>query len=297
MGMRIMMQVLGVGLCSLLLVPSAWAADEQTAEAAQIDATPEMTLEHLRTTIEAEADPELRAAMEEQLELLESGELSLERDLALGAPPSEVLGNTTGGLPPDLIGPPVDGGTANMPSYMTPELREQLFNVYDQVGAGELSEGEARTQAEGILREHGIDPRELGGPEHDREFGEQQYKEAFERMSPEALEHMSPEAREQMEQYREQAEQYREQAEQYREQMGTEREFETMTHEYETQSREFETPTREYEASTREYEAPTHEYEAPTHEYEAPEPMDAPEHEFEMPEGEQHEYQEPPQQP
>ena len=296
MGMRAMMLVLGVGLCAVSFVPSVWAADEHTAEAAEAGSPSEVTpldVEQLRSAVAAEPDSELREAMQEQLELLESGQLDLERELALGAPE---LGTPAGGAP-DLISPPVNGDTSHMPSSMTPELREQLFNVYEQVAAGGLSEQEARTQAEGILREHGVDPSEMGGPEHDREFGEQQYKEAFERMSPEALEHMSPEAREQMEQYREQAEQYREQAEQYREQMEQN---------YSAPEHEFEAMTHEYEATTHEYETPTHEYEATTHEYEAPEPMDAPEGaqeapeydapeqpEFNAPEGGQHEYQPP----
>lgn len=319
MGMRWMLGLFGASVCSCLLIcPSVRAADEETAEAAPVSPT-DATREHILQEIETvrQTDPELAATMEEQLELYEAGELDL-RAPELGA--GESTGTQTlamgegslqgGGLPggPQFVGPPVEGDAGTMPSYMTPELREQLFNVYDQAAAGGLSEQEARTQAEAILQEHGIDPQEVG-PGHEREFNQ------------EALEHMSPEAREQFEQYREQMDQSREQGEQYREQMehnyygAPEHEFETMTHESEATAHEYESPTQEYEATTHEYEAPAHEYEAtaheyetpaheyeaPTHEYETPEPMEAPDQpevdapegqQYEAPEGE-HEYQPP----
>lgn len=232
MGRQAMMLALSVGLWTLSFVPSVWAADEPTAEAAEVGSptgTTPLDVDQLRAAIATEPDPELREAMQEQLELLESGQLDLDRELALGAPELGAPGGA-----PELIGPPVDGNPSTMPDYMTPELREQLFNVYDQVAAGGLSEQDARAQAEAILREHGIDPREVG-PGHDREFDEHM-REQFEQMSPEA--------REQMEQYREQMESYREQME---------HEFHAPEHEMESMTREYEAPLREQEAS---FEAP-----------------------------------------
>ncbi|MBI4353816.1 MAG: hypothetical protein HY595_01125, partial [Candidatus Omnitrophica bacterium] len=74
-------------LLSLVIVaPLVHAVDEPSAEAAEASA-PEMSLEHMRAEIAAEEDPELRAAMEEQLDLIESGQLdlqTLERDITGG---------------------------------------------------------------------------------------------------------------------------------------------------------------------------------------------------------------------
>jgi len=300
MGMRMMMGVFGIGvLLTMSSVPSAWAADgDATAEAASVEpiAVDTPAIEHADTTdttreqilqeIEAvrHTDPELAAEMEHQLELLESGELDLTegtRDAALTAP---TTGGTTLNVPTlqgagrlprtEMIGPPV-GGTGGMPDYMTPELREQLFNVFDGVGRGELTEEQARGQAEAIMREHGIDPREMGqgheGAWEDRGEWDRpvvgEPGEPFEGVER-AWEQMSPEAREQMERFFE----------------GSEHEM--SGREFEGATREFEAATREYEAATREYEAPTHEYEAPQHEYEAPQhEYEAPQHEYEMPEG------------
>jgi hypothetical protein len=306
-----------IGLVTVAAAPSAWAAPEDAAaEAAQVQ-TPEaadMTLDHLRQAIAAETDPELRREMEEQLGLFESGQLDLTgRELALGAPteapgatgantlPTEGILPGTGPVPgggqlgaPDVIGPPVED-QANMPEYMTPALREQLFNVYDQVSAGTLSEQEARTQAETILQEHGIDPREigpghegegehegLGGPREDGGYGLDR-----------AWEQMSPEAREQLEQlhggeHDEHApEVFRELFEREGLELGAPREYEgheAQRLEFDAPMREFETPMREFEASGREYEAAGHEMEAPTREFEAAmREYEAPTHEYEAP--------------
>lgn len=276
MRMRWMMGVGMVGISVFFVTPSVWAADESTAEAAQVPTgviepagVTEPTREQILQAIDAtrQTDPELAAEMENQLRLFESGELDLRAE---GGVPhgttqeGDVTLGVSGGIPnagvaPGLVGPPVDGQQGEgMPSYMTPELREQLSTVFDRRGAGELTEEEARAQAETILQEHGVDPREVG-PGHEGE-----------------LEHMSPEAREQMEQFfseHEAGEQPTMDRETFEREFGT-----------------FEAPTHEYEAVTHEYEAPIHEYEAPTHEYEAPE-FDQPEYE---PQG--YDYQ-PPQQP
>lgn len=339
MGMRVMMGVFGMGLLlTMSSVPSAWAADgDDAAEAASVEPVAvEFDRAHILQEIESvrQTDPELAAEMESQLQLLESGELDLTegaRDVALTAP---TTGDTTlnaptlrgaGGFPsgtlglgaPELIGPPVEGTTGGMPDYMTPELREQLFNVFDGVGRGELTEDQARGQAEAIMREHGIDPREIG-PGHERDGegwgrgiddGSVQFDRDFEQgedykaSMEHAFEQMSPEAREQMEKFFEGHEGTSEREfDGFEREFGTTtersfeapmheyeaatREFEAATHEYEAATREFEAPMHEYEAATREYEAPTHEYEAPTHEYEAPQ------HEYEAP---QHEYEGTPQ--
>jgi len=253
MGMRVMLGVFGMGLAlTMSSVPSAWAADgDATAEAAFVEPvavdTPaiehadamDTTREQILQEIESvrETDPELAAEMENQLQLLDSGELDLTgaRDAALTAPTSE--GATS--LPGSATGQS-GGGVGGMPSAMTPELREQLFDVFDSVGRGELTEDQARGQMETIMREHGIDSREMG---QGYEGTEQEHREAFER----AMEQMSPEAREQME-----------------------REFETFQREYELAAPE--SPEREFEASVHEYEAPEapEGYEAPEHEYEMP---------------------------
>lgn len=328
-----------IACVTVVAAPSAWAAPEDAAaEAAQVQApeAEDMALDHLRQAVAAETDPELRRVMEEQLQLVESGQLELGgRELALGAPAGDTTGTSgspregpiPGGLPmpgggqlgaPDLIGPPVeDQGT--LPEYMTPALREQLFNVYDQVSSGVLSEQEARTQAETILREHGIDPREMG-PGHEGEGAHEGFGGLREEGDglDRAWEQMSPEAREQLERlhggeddehapevfrelferegltYESAAREFdapmREFEAQMREFEASDREYEAAGHEMEAPTREFEAPMREFEAMTREYEAPTHEYEAPTHEVEAPvreyeaPTYEAPTREYEAPE-------------
>ena len=277
MGMRWMSGV-GLGLGLFLAFPSAWAADESTAEAAQVPMsadhpTSEQILQAIETT--RQTDPELAAEMENQLKLFESGELDLNAELGVQGgttqgsdPTAEVSGGIrNAGLGAGLVGPPVEDGQNATPSYMTPELQGQLGSVFDRVATGELTEQEARAQAEAILQEHGIDPREMG-PGHEGTFeheGEWQGDrgEGFERAY---MEQMSPEAREQMEQFfseHEAGEQPTMDRETFEREFGT-----------------FEAPTHEYEAVTHEYEAPMHEYEAPTHEYEMP-PM--PEYDYQPP--------------
>ena len=311
MGMRLMMGVFGMGLLfTMSSVPSAWAADgDATAEAASVEPvavdapaiegvdTTDTAREHILQEIEAvrQTDPELAAEMEEQLKLLDSGQLDLTggTNVAFTAQASE---GTTGLLPgstglqnsagpqnatgrpgAELIGPPTEGTGGGMPEYMTPELRDQLFNVFDGVGRGELTEDQARGQAEAILREHGIDPREMGqgheGFERDQGNGEQRggSSEGMER----AFEQMSPEGREQMERFFESE--------------GSSREFEGQTHEQ--MEREFETLQREYELAAP--ESPAREFESSQREYEAPQGYEAPEREYQMPE--QQQYERPPQ--
>ena len=300
--MRLAVGLVGLVISTFLALPPVHAADEDaTAEAAQVESpdTHDVTREQILQEIDAtrETDPELAAEMERQFQQWESGELDLtaERQVAFEGSTANAGQGT-----PELIGPPVDGGTTGtMPSYMTPELRDQLFQVYDGVANGQVSEQEARAKAEEIMREHGIDSREMG---RGYEGTEQEHREAFER----AMEQMSPEAREQMEKFFEGREvEYREMGQGVEGHEMERGEFETMQREYELAApeapqREFEGATREYEAATREYEAATHEYEAPTrefealtHEYEAPtREFEAAVREYEAP---QHEYEGTPQ--
>ena len=292
MGMRLMLGVVGLGLGLFLALPSAWAADESTAEAAQVPTgvteptgATEPTHEQILQAIEAtrQTDPELAAEMENQLELFESGELDLRAE---GGVPhgttqeGDVTLGVSGGIP---------NAGEGMPSYMTPELREQLGNVFDRRAGGELTEEQARSQAEAIMQEHGIDPREMGLGHEDTEGQWQDDRgEGFERAY---MEQMSPEAREQMERFfsdHEAGEQPTMDREAFEREFGT---FEAPTHEYEGTVREYEAPAFEYEAPTHEYEAPIHEYEAPDQEYEAPEGPMPPEYE-----PTEYDYQ-PPQQP
>ena len=263
-----------------VVAASGTDTDQPAGEAAQPQTgASQPTREQILQAIEAtrQTDPELAAEMENQLKLFESGELDLRAEGAVshGRPQegdgvSQLSGGIrNAGAGAGLVGPPVDGQQGEgMPSYMTPELQGQLGSVFDRVGTGELTEQEARAQAEAILREHGIDPQEMGsGREETGDHWQGDRGEGFERAY---MERLSPEAREQMEQY------------------FTEHEAgEQPTMDRETFEREFGT----YEAPTHEYGAPTHEYEAPIHEYEAP---GQPEHE--MPPAPEYDYQ-PPQQP
>lgn len=278
--------VVGLALIQLFLVPTCWAADGGAAEAAEVAVPDAASVEHIREAIQAETDPELRQAMEEQLELLESGQLdlqTLERDrLTLGAPPivTDGTGATGGGFP---------GGQSQGES-LPPEVRAQLEQLFQEKGTGDPARDAAvRAEAEQILREHGIDPREMGlghEGEWEREGSHWQGDrgEGFERAY---LEQMSPEAREQMERFFTEQE-VGEHSEVNRE--AFQQEFETFQREYEATTNQYEAPTHEYEAPVNEYEAPTHEYEAPTHEYEAPE-YDSPEENAPR----EYDYQPPPQ--
>ena len=310
---------LGISLLSALPVvhaaaDAASAPDEPALDASQ-GGTSNATLDQLRTAIEAETDPELKDVMKEQLKLVESGQLDLhtletpgtERGGAQGAGTQAPLDPNTGhrlvdGLPNGgLVGRPVDlgappgsggsGGTIGPPgegnggtlNYMTPELREQLFTVYDGVANGKMTEQEARAKAEGILQEHGLDPHEVG-PAHDSLDHQGMHEgtnaglersEGFDRV---AMEHMSPEAREQMERFSGDHEMDR--PEQPRELL----EHEATGHdprEFETLERADETPTHEYEAASR--EAVSHEYEAPVHDDEASQPHEGPEQQEQAP--------------
>lgn len=270
--------VVGLALIKLFLVPTCWAADGGSAEAAEVAVPDAASVEHIREAIQAETDPELRQAMEEQLQLLESGQLdlqTLERDrLTLGAPPivTDGTGATGGGRPGgQLIGPPVEIGTGGQGQgeSLPPEVRAQLEQLFQERGTGDPARDAAvRAEAEQILREHGIDPREMG-PGHEGEWEREgsywqgDRGEGFERAH---LEQMSPEAREQMERFFSEQE------------VGEHSEVnrETFQQDFETFQREYEATTNQYEAPTHEYEAPVNEYEAPTHEYEAPE-YDSPE--------------------
>jgi len=260
MGSRWMLGMAGI-IVGLLLsfnsvnTPASWAADEDAVEAAQVE-TPEVTVEHIRAAIEAETDPELREAMEDQLELLESGQLdfqTLERELALGAPPGP--GETRGGF----VGPPVDvgagtGTTGSGGNYLPPEARAELEKIFSQ-GTGDPSkDGHLREQAEQVLEKYGVEHTEMTSP-----------REAFEQWErSEEGQRVDSATREQ---YREMSEQYQAEFEQRGE--GFER---AMTEHMAPEAREqMERFMSEHEMTQHEapqYEAPTHEYEAPTREYE-----------------------------
>jgi len=282
-------------------MPASWAADEDAAEAAQVE-TPEVSVEHIRAAIEAETDPELREAMADQLELLESGQLdfqTLEREVALGAPPGP--GETSRGF----VGPPVDiraggGTTEGGGNYLPPEARAELEAIFSRRTGDPSKDGHLREEAEKVLEKYGVERTEMTSPREAFEQWEQseqgqrtdsatreQYREMSEQYQTEfeqrggleqrgegferaMTEHMAPEAREQMERF-----------------MGERESMERggMEHggmEREMMEREFGGPSseRSVEASTHEYEAPeatTHEYEAPeasTTEHEAPGPGD-----------------------
>jgi hypothetical protein len=233
-------------------------SDETGVHMVESDEGPlsEASREQILSEIEAtrQTDPALAAEMEEQLRQLDAGELELHSMNADGgvAPDAPSL-ETSGGLPTDglLLGPPVDAGTGPTADSLPPEVRAQLEKLFDEQGTGDpAKDGAVREEAERILREAGIDPREVG-PGHEGWDHEGWDREGAEH----SWEQMSPEAREQMERFMSE-----------HELEGPMREYEGMTHEYEAPSAEFEAPTHEYEAPT--YEAPTHEYEAPM--YEAP---------------------------
>ena len=328
MGTRWVMAVVGLGMSSFLAVPSGLAADGTSAEAAETSGAPGIAVEQIREAITAESDPELRAAMEEQLHLLESGQLdfqTLERGPSLGAPTGagETPGARVGEMP---VWPPIDigtGGTGGQRGGQTsgndlpPEARAELEKIFSQ-GTGDPSkDGHLREQAEKVFEKYGIERPEFGS---DGQQGERTSpQEAFERWqhSEEGV-RADPATREQ---YREMSEQYqaefergggsferggefsdraaehmapeaREQMERFMNERDTQgHEMERGGMEREMMEREFGGPSseRSYEAPTREYEAPTHEYEAPTHEYEAPT------HEYEAPtqEAPTHEYEAP----
>jgi hypothetical protein len=271
MGMRWMMGVLGMGLGLFLAIPSGWAADEGTAETAQAGGT-DASREQILQTIEAtrQTDPELAAEMENQLKLLESGDVDLhapgtDKEFALGAPP-----NVTGDLPSPgtdqsntrLIGPPVEDG-AQDPLYNQVQSDPRMEEVRRQFESGGLSEDQAREQVFEILRDYGIEP------DNGREWGHGDERlDGFER----AWEQMSPEAREQMERlFGHEAEQSEMDREMFERELGSpERYFEGYEREgdYEMVKREFDAVQRDYEAAERSYEDLQREYEAPEPEYE-----------------------------
>ncbi len=180
MGKRWLIAVVGIGVGVVLASPSVWAADGTTAEAAPADAVvptevSNETLTHLRSAIAEETDPELRQTMEEQLQLLESGQLDLttEMDVAQGAAPpsgeagaqqtSRLADMLTGGR---LAGQPIDpgtGGGGTSGETLPPQARAELEKLFQEKGTGDPSkDGHVREEAEKILERYGIDPREIG---------------------------------------------------------------------------------------------------------------------------------------
>lgn len=256
---RIGSMIVGVSLALCAGHVAARAADGAgAAEPGVADhAVADPALEQIRAAVNAEADPELRAAMEEQFHLLETGQLELtDREFGRGA------AEGVAGAPADAgVGPRGD-------DHLPTEARARLEQLFQEEGTGHPAlDGEVRAKAAEILKEYGIDPKEFGpGHEGDQERGgvgrggdEARGREdvGLER----AFEQMSPEAREQMERVYQERE------------MG--RGGEGPMHEQDAPMRDFEAPTSD---------APAHEYEAPTHDVEAPQPdHDAPQHEYETP--------------
>lgn len=328
---RLVLILAGAGASLCMWSSAAWAADGGVAEAAQAG-MPDATREQILQTIDAtrHSDPELAVEMEHQLELMEAGDRWLgagEQGGPAGVPdsPSDAAPGA-GGIEPIFVGPPVDGGGDGGPSYMTPELRDELTQVFDGVARGDLSGEQARAQAEAILREHGVDPREVG-PGHDAEHegsdgdrwrdgfgddlrGDNSFKDdswggarsleggeaGFER----AFEQMSPEAREQMERlFEHEGERHGMDRELFEHELGAEqRQVEGTEHEADRQvsERETEAVERTAEVPERQDETPERASEAPERSAETPEREDAsqaperedqmPEHQYEMPEHE-----------
>lgn len=318
---RIGSMMVGVSLALCMGHVSARAADgAEAAEPAVADhAVIDPALEQIRTTINAETDPELRAAMEEQFHLLETGQLELtDRELGQGA--AGVTDAPTGGRVADPLsssgplGPSTDVGVGLRSDESLPaEARTRLEHLFQEEGTGNpAQDGEVRAKAEEILKEYGIDPKEFGpGHEGDHERGgfDRGWSDQggdnpddhggsvmdgigrgdYETRGQEdvglerAFEQMSPEAHEQMERFDQERE--------------MEHGVEGPMHERDASMREFEAPT--FEAPAREYEAPTHDSEAPQHEYEAPQQEyetsehEAPQQEYHAPEQMEHEYQPP----
>lgn len=250
----------------------AQAAETEEAPAASFEP---VALEQLRTAIEAEQDLELRHVMEEQYQLLESGQLDLthELDTARGTPGTVDNNAQVSQLPemlagPGLVGPPIDigtGGGTPLPSgeSLPPEVRGELEKLFQEKGTGDPSQDQAvREEAEKILEQYGIERPESWGQDHEHQQWEHEAGPGpLEHVSPEALEHMAPEAREQLERFFEAPEH------EFTDRPEAGREVETFSREYEAPSHEQEAP----EALVHEYEAPTHEFEAPTQEYQGPE--------------------------
>ena len=326
MGMRLW-AVAVVGMACFVMTPATWAADGSATDSAAAgiaDTTRDQVLQEIEAT--RQTDPELAKEMEAQLGLLESGELTLpqpkayEGGLALGAPPSDVLGGTNmnpQGNFKGMNGAPVGGdGTAGSEQerrFMQVQSDPRMEDVRRQLEGGQLSEQQAREKVFEVMRDYGVDPNNgregaegrggyegRGNGEHDSKS--QERGEGLER----SWEQMSPEAREQMERLftgheGDQPEMTREGFE--REAGSMERHFEGRENENhagpemierefqggmerssETPER-FEAPTREFESPTREFESPTRDLESPAREVEAP----TDEHEapaFEQPEAE-----------
>ena len=194
-------------LIGVIVTPLVHAADEPSAEAAEVTA-PAIDLELMRAEIAAEDDPEMRAAMEEQFQLLESGQLdlqTLERDMRGHTDDGSVV------LPENLRGGSTEGQTGG--TLLPKEAQAELEKIFSQ-GTGDPSkDSHLREQAEKVMEKYGVEHPTFGGGDSEgrgggmesggsmrevfeRGGGLEQRGEGFERAM---LEHMAPEAREQME--------------------------------------------------------------------------------------------------
>lgn len=326
-GFRILALMGSMGVSLTVACLPVHAADGETAEAAEVTAA-DVSHEHILQTIEAtrQTDPELAAEMERQFDLYESGRMEASelsgRDLAVGAPPESGEGRSD----PRLVGPPVEAGRSGADQAVFEQVQSdpRMQETRRQFEAGEITEGQAREQVSGVLRDHGIEPNNgrewegagMGG-ESGREQGEGGFSREFHnegRFDTEGrgYEHMSPEAREQMERFfgpegdADRASFERDSTMQEEGPEGAERDFgrmmerefggsersmeyersmEGMERSFEGPMREFESQTREFESPERSFESAGREYEAPTREYEAPtREYEAPTREYEAPE-------------
>ena len=297
-----------LAVCVTFLALETLASRALAAEDASA-ASPALDLEHVRAAITAESDPELRAAMQEQLQLLESGQVDLqhlERDMIVGVPTGTGETTGTGGRLAEtapgvgFVGPPVDigtGGGATGGNYLPPEARAELEKIFSQ-GAGDPSkDGHLREQAEKVFEKYGIDrPAPIDG-DHDSEgrggrtegFGggrdgqSTSPREAFEQWEQSDQGQRTDAAT--REQYREMSEQSQAEFERgggleqrgegferaMTEHMAPEarEQMERFMSERELTGREMMEREVGSPSAERQVDAPTREYEAPTHEYEA----------------------------
>jgi hypothetical protein len=285
---RIGSLMVGVSLVLCVGHVSARAADvaEAAEPAAATPAVADPALEQIHAAINAETDPELRAAMEEQLHLLETGQLELtDRELGRGAAGGGADALPEGRLTDPLssggrLGQSTDAGVGPRGDEDLPaEARARLEQLFQEEGTGNPAlDGEVRAKAEGILKEYGIDQNEFG-PDHEGDYERGGFgRGGYEARGQEdggrerAFEQMSPEAREQMERFSQERE------------LGSSDAFREM-------ERGVDGPTHEHDASMWGVEAPTSD--APTHEYEAPAAYEAPQQESQAAGQPEHDYQPP----
>jgi len=259
--------VAGIGLGLLLVIPSVRAADGDTAQAAVSDVTRDQVLQTIEAT--RQADPDLAAEMERQLDLMETGEEVEGPEKAAehlreaishledggkteqADKLTEVLGRLERGeITPEqceleareILGDEFEGFErgdllvgppveGQTGEYLPPEARAQLEKLFQEQGTGDpAKDAHVREEAKRILKEYGIEHPDW---EHEGEWEKGDWKE-----------HMSPEAHEQMERL-------------YEGEHHDEMEREAFERTSETPERMYEAPERTYE-QYREHESYPH---------------------------------------